>query len=52
MDYIHNNPVVEGWVLKPEDYLYSSASNYLTGEGVLAVVVIDFPCSWEGYLPV
>jgi len=28
MDYIHNNPVVEGSVSRPEDYLYSSARNY------------------------
>lgn len=28
LDYIHNNPVKEGIVLSPEDYLYSSAINY------------------------
>src|SRR5690606_39008609 len=28
LEYIHNNPVKEGWVLSPEDYLYSSAINY------------------------
>jgi putative transposase len=51
VDYIHNNPVQEGWVLKPEDYIYSSASNYLIGEGVLELVLFDFPGSWVGYLP-
>jgi len=29
--YIHRNPVVSGIVNAPEDYLYSSASNYLKG---------------------
>jgi REP element-mobilizing transposase RayT len=28
LDYIHQNPVVAGIVLSPEDYLYSSAMNY------------------------
>ena len=28
LEYIHQNPVVEGIVLSPEDYLYSSAVNY------------------------
>jgi len=28
LNYIHQNPVVAGIVLSPEDYLYSSASNY------------------------
>ena len=29
LNYIHNNPVVAGLVEKPEDYLYSSAKDYL-----------------------
>ncbi|MBI3221285.1 MAG: transposase [Bacteroidetes bacterium] len=28
LDYIHQNPVVAGIVLQPQDYLYSSAINY------------------------
>jgi len=28
IDYIHNNPVVEGFVFKAEDYRYSSAIDY------------------------
>jgi putative transposase len=28
INYIHNNPVSEGFVNKPEDWKYSSASNY------------------------
>lgn len=34
LNYIHLNPVRAGLVAKPEDYLYSSASNY-AGEGGL-----------------
>ena len=42
LDYIHNNPVVEGIVDKPEDYLYSSARDYYgTGKGLLDVILID-----------
>ena len=29
IDYIHNNPVRKGLVKRPEDYLYSSARNYI-----------------------
>jgi hypothetical protein len=32
VDYIHNNPVVAGLVEKPEDYLYSSARDYIRGD--------------------
>jgi hypothetical protein len=28
LNYVHNNPVEAGFVLSPEDYLYSSAMNY------------------------
>ncbi len=30
--YIHNNPVEAGLVLKPEEYKYSSARNYVYGD--------------------
>jgi len=30
LDYIHNNPVVSGFVDKPEEYVYSSARSYFT----------------------
>jgi len=30
--YIHNNPVKAGLVLKPEDYRFSSARNYVLGD--------------------
>ena len=50
VDYIHLNPVKEGWVTKAEEYTYSSASNYALGRGVLAVTLIDFPVNWDGYV--
>lgn len=41
LDYIHMNPVVEGLVREPEDYVYSSASNYSSGFGLLEVEYIS-----------
>lgn len=38
IEYIHNNPVVAGFVSKPWEYLYSSARNYC---GEPAVMEID-----------
>lgn len=35
--YIHNNPVRAGWVLEPQHYLYSSASNYAGLGGLLEI---------------
>jgi len=52
VQYIHQNPVKEGWVASAEHYLYSSASNYATGVGLLNVELIDLPMSWVGYVPV
>ena len=48
LQYIHDNPVVEGWVSEPADYLYSSASNYFHGKGILEVSLIDIPLSLVG----
>ncbi len=39
--YIHNNPVKAGIVENPEDYLYSSASNYADMESVIDIVKVD-----------
>lgn len=39
LNYIHDNPVVEGIVENPEDYLYSSARNY---SGMDGAIEIDF----------
>jgi len=43
LHYIHNNPCVEKWGLaeRPEDYTYSSASNYILGSGRYAVDIMD-----------
>jgi len=42
LEYIHNNPVKAGYVLKPEDYLFSSARNYeLNDDSVIKVDKID-----------
>ena len=41
VNYIHNNPVKNGLVFKPEDYVYSSAKYYTDGEGVLEVIPIS-----------
>jgi len=35
--YVHNNPVRAGLVAEPEYYLYSSASNYVTGKGLIEI---------------
>ncbi|VBB47503.1 transposase (fragment) [uncultured Paludibacter sp.] len=32
LNYIHNNPVEEGLVFKPEQYVYSSAIDYAGGK--------------------
>ncbi|MBK8089820.1 MAG: transposase [Chitinophagaceae bacterium] len=40
LDYTHDNPVRAGIVEKPEDYLYSSASNYILGRGIMNVELI------------
>jgi len=40
LDYIHNNPVEEGIVEHPEDYLYSSARNYSEMHGMIEVTKI------------
>jgi REP element-mobilizing transposase RayT len=40
--YIHNNPVKAGIVKNPEDYIYSSASNYADLEYILEVIKLEF----------
>nr|WP_298657565.1 hypothetical protein [uncultured Flavobacterium sp.] len=40
IEYIHNNPVEEGIVLRPEDYKYSSASDDAGEKGVLDGVCV------------
>jgi len=41
LNYIHDNPVVEGLVYKPEHYVYSSARDYAGGKGLLQLKLIE-----------
>jgi REP element-mobilizing transposase RayT len=41
LNYIHNNPVVDGTVSEPEHYLYSSARDYAGMKGLLDVEMIE-----------
>ncbi len=40
INYIHNNPVEEGLVFRPEDYVYSSAKDYSGEKGILNDIII------------
>ena len=50
LDYIHLNPVKAGFVDEAHFYIYSSASNYYSGKGLIDVVIIDLPMSNIGYI--
>ncbi|MFZ1750492.1 MAG: transposase [Saprospiraceae bacterium] len=50
LNYIHLNPVRAGIVNEPEHYIYSSASNYLSGKGIIEVSILDLPLSNVGYI--
>jgi REP element-mobilizing transposase RayT len=41
LNYIHQNPVVAGFVDKPEEYLYSSARDYYDIKGMIAISLPD-----------
>jgi len=41
LDYIHNNPVEAGFVEKPEDWLYTSAADYLGIKGLIPIRLLD-----------
>ena len=43
LDYIHMNPVRAGIVLKMEDYIYSSASNYVNGKNIIEIELLEIP---------
>ena len=43
IDYIHFNPVRSGIVSKPQDYVYSSASNYVDNKGIIDVELVQIP---------
>jgi putative transposase len=40
MDYIHHNPVKEGWVQYPHEYVYSSAKNYAGQCGMVKITFV------------
>ena len=40
INYIHNNPVEEGLVINPEDYVFSSARDYSGEKGILEDVLV------------
>ena len=40
INYVHNNPVQEGLVYNPEDYVYSSAVDYAGQKGLINDVLI------------
>ena len=42
--YMHQNPVRAGLVARPEDWLYSSAGNYLHEKGLL-----EMPLLWPDF---
>ena len=37
LDYIHNNPVIAGFITKAEEWKYSSAADYYGGHGQLQI---------------
>jgi len=41
VDYIHNNPVMAGFVQEPGDWLYSSARDYEGRNGMLELVYLE-----------
>ena len=43
LDYIHMNPVRAGIVTRIDDYIYSSASNYINGVGLNRVELLEIP---------
>ena len=40
INYIHKNPVQEGLVYYPEDYVYSSARDYAGEKGLVDNVIV------------
>ncbi|MGB5238469.1 MAG: transposase [Flavobacteriaceae bacterium] len=42
IEYIHRNPVVSGFVTRPEDWKYSSARNYQEDHSVMKIDEIGF----------
>lgn len=49
LQYIHANPVRAKWVHKPEEWIYSSASNYALGHGVFDVKLLWSDFAEDGW---
>lgn len=41
LEYLHQNPVKAGWVVRPQDYRWSSARDYCGEKGILPLVLIQ-----------
>ena len=41
LNYIHENPVRAGFVYNPEDYVYSSATDYCGSKGLIDLVLLE-----------
>jgi putative transposase len=41
LTYIHCNPVTAGFVIKAEEWLYSSAIDYYDGKGLLDIIQLE-----------
>ena len=41
INYVHFNQVRSGLVLKPQDYIYSSASNYIENKGIVDIELVQ-----------
>ena len=41
LDHIHYNPVEAGFVMKAEEWKYSSAIDYYRGQGLLEIIKLD-----------
>ena len=41
LEYLHQNPVKEGWVRKADEYVYSSAKDYAGQKGMLDILLIN-----------
>lgn len=50
LNYLHQNPVVAGFVEKAEHYIYSSARDYSGRKGMIDVQLIKLPNSLSGYI--
>ncbi len=41
LNYIHNNPVEAGFVWEPQDYPYSSATDYAGKKGMVEIILLN-----------